>query len=124
MRPASRWTSSGPGEQIPQLEGLPKSLEEQMGGDQELPTDPEGTAIAQRATAEATLGVANVNDLVMSMPKLATFTPAPPARLQDAVVYVRGGALWRAQTEGISASSVKRAGLVPAWARHRAPPRT
>lgn len=121
--PGALVTPSGPGEQIPQLEGLPKSLEEQMGGDQELPTDPEGTAIAQRATAEATLGVANVNDLVMSMPKLATFTPAPPARLQDAVVYVRGGALWRAQAGTKPARLTLDAEMPSVWAPPQDPGR-
>ncbi|MBK8541051.1 MAG: hypothetical protein IPL60_13785 [Ardenticatenia bacterium] len=90
-------TPVGQGELPGQLEGLPKPLDEQMASDEALPKDPEGTAIAQRATAEATLGVANVNELVMSMPRLATFTPAPPAKVQGKVIYVRGGALWKAQ---------------------------
>ncbi len=79
----------------PGLEDLPKPLEDQFANEGEMPQDPEGTAIAQRATAEATLGIAEVDDLVMSMPKLATFTPAAPARLDAALVYVRGGAFWR-----------------------------
>lgn len=80
-----------------QLDSLPKPLEDQMAGADTISKDPEGTAMAQRATAEATLGVANVDKLVMSMPRLATFTPAPPAKIESSLVYVRGGALWRAR---------------------------
>lgn len=79
------------------LEDLPKPIDEQFANEGEMPQDPEGTAIAQRATAEATLGIAEVDDLVMSMPRLATFTPAPPAKLDSSLVYVRGGAFWRAK---------------------------
>lgn len=75
---------------------LPKPSDPLSDFDAPVSDNPEETAAAQRADADATAGIPNVDSLVMSMPALATFTPEPKApSIQGSLLYVRNGGFWR-----------------------------
>lgn len=56
---------------------------------------------AAKATADATAGIPDVTGLVLSMPRLATFTPAPrAAEPEGELLYLRNGSFYRASAAG------------------------
>ena len=65
------------------------------------PMTAEAVALTAQASNNADMGVADVNDLVLDMSKLATFTPGPPAKSDSSqVLFVRNGGLWRSAAAG------------------------
>ncbi len=130
-------TARSPGSESGQMQaptpaaGAGSGLEGLVGGDVDLPMpedsdisnapvsgDPYAEAANARATADAAAGVPNVDSLVMSMPPLATFTPAPrAAEPEEALIYVRNGSFWRAGAGQARPSQVQLGSEVPSlWA--------
>jgi Tol biopolymer transport system component len=100
------------------LEGLPLPSDPSDDFNSPVSDDPEGEAAKQRADADATAGIPNVDSLVMSMPALATFTPeAKAATVQGSLLYVRNGSFWRSNGASGDATKVNLGADTPAiWA--------
>ena len=84
----------------------------------DAPVDPDAAAAESRATADAEAGIPNVNALVLSMDRLATFTPGPQSAAPDAeLIYARNGSFWRIGAGGGDARKLDLGAEVPPlWA--------
>jgi len=85
-------------EGAPGLPALPGGLDAPA---ESTPSDPDAAYRQQQIAANATAGIADVNDLVQRMPRLATFTPAPSApKPSGDLVYLRNGTFYRTTAAG------------------------
>jgi Tol biopolymer transport system component len=83
------------------------------------PANPELEAQNARAQANATAGIADVTELLKTMPRLATFTPEPGgSRNEGELVYLRNGGFYRAPASagGGKALALENPEMPPVWA--------
>lgn len=97
--------------------GLPaESLPGQSGS---TPENPEMQAQNAKAQANATAGIADVTELLKTLPRLATFTPEPGGtRNSGELVYLRNGGFYRAEASasGGKPLPLQNPAMPPVWA--------